>query len=551
MQILDLDNESKFQPSCLYKELRFNSVKYLIDKDVFLVVTATNLETENLHKFLLPIPDFDKIVKCYYGNLTYYFGIFGKYKVVHVQCSMGSIAPSSSIATVNEALSVFCSKAVIMIGIAFGIDNKKQNIGDVLVAESILPYNSKRVGSDHEIHRGSEILSGPVLLNRFRSVKDWHYLLKDSVHAEILFSKIMSGEELIDNFDYREKLKSAYPDSKGGEMEGAGLYSACYSKKIECILVKGICDFADGEKGKNKKNNQDSAMLSAIDLCLNLFNSETAFSSLGIEPYTRKSTEMHEVKDVLFEFYDQKHERFYVERDNDLRFAAILRQFGAWICGPSGCGKSNLIVRNLIKHNKDFVQVDLSPRIGTGTEKFFEEILHVILQKNGRDLQMPISFDDCLKRIISLLEECYSNKEVIIFIEEIPISEDLEQQEFAQKLFALLISKNLKENLSGVKFFLSSIDNPKKFITPFQKKIHQQVSFLELEYWNEKDMLLLIDVLFTALNINLEQSLIDEVLLRSKGSPRFVKKFVRTIVAIDKYDEETVRFYLGEVEREF
>jgi hypothetical protein len=42
-------------------------------------------------------------------------------------------------------------------------------------------------------------------------------------------------------------------------MEGTGLYVACENKKVDWILVKGICDWADGNKAQEKESRQKTA----------------------------------------------------------------------------------------------------------------------------------------------------------------------------------------------------------------------------------------------------------------------------------------------------
>ena len=537
-----------------YQELDFENVKYLVDDNLILLVTATELETLFTHKSLTPLPKYKKIIKSYFGNLTYYFGVFGKYKVVHVQCSMGSVSPSSSIITVKESLELLKSKALLMVGIAFGIDNNKQNIGDVLVAESVLPYESQRIGESDTIQRGIEIPSSQLLLNRFKNIRDWNYKLSDSKNTEIIFTRVMSGEVLVDNLEHRELLKRTYPDSKGGEMEGAGVYSACSSSKTktDCILIKGICDFADGEKGKNKQQNQTTAISSALDLCSILFLSDTAFQDLNIFPYTvNMDVCQEEVNNVLFDFYDQNKEKFYLERSKDTDFIGFLNQFGVWIHGPSGCGKSNLIARNLVKNNLDFIQIDLSPCIGQTPEELINEILYSLSERIGdTNPSKPSTFNECSKKIIALLEENFRDKEIIIFIEEIPLGKDADFKIFAEKLFSLLTSKNLKQGLEKVKFVLSCIHNPTKYINDFQKKIYQQITFLELGYWEEGEIKALLKIIFQGLSLNIEQNVIDALIKRSKGSPRFVKKFFRSAISINKFDKESLLLILDDTERE-
>ena len=237
-----------------YTEIECEKIEHLLNDELILLVTATDLETEFTHKNLKPITGYTNIIQVFEGNYTYYFGMFGLYKVAHVQCTMGSISRASSIMTVSTALTKLKSKIVVMVGIAFGVDDTSQKIGDVFISESIIPYNTKRVGSNKEISRGIEAQSSQILLDRFKNIKDWDHITSQDKKSEIIFTRLLSGEELVDNLEHRNNLIAKFSDSKGGEMEGAGVYSAC-GNKIDWILVKGICDFADGEKGKNKSGN--------------------------------------------------------------------------------------------------------------------------------------------------------------------------------------------------------------------------------------------------------------------------------------------------------
>lgn len=93
---------------------------------------------------------------------------------------------------------------------------------------------------------------------------------------------ILSGEVLIDNEEYRNELLEKYPDAIGGEMEGVGVANAALTRAKEWIVIKGICDFADGDKGKNKTQSQQLAAGAAASLCEFIFNHSYVFESLKI-----------------------------------------------------------------------------------------------------------------------------------------------------------------------------------------------------------------------------------------------------------------------------
>jgi hypothetical protein len=51
-------------------------------------------------------------------------------------------------------------------------------------------------------------------------------------------------------------------------MEGAGLYVASHHHKVDWIVIKAICDWADGEKGKNKSGRQKKAAQNAAQFLM-------------------------------------------------------------------------------------------------------------------------------------------------------------------------------------------------------------------------------------------------------------------------------------------
>lgn len=255
-----------------YTDRKIEDLTKILYNGIALIVTATETETSAMHNAMKPIANHDKLFQIHEGANTYYLGMFGKYIVAHVQCGMGSSGRESSIITIGDAINALKPRFVIMIGIAFGVDEEKQKIGDVLISEGIIPYNCKRIGDSITIHRGQNAPSSKTLLSRFKSIKTWEFLLDDGRKASKIPTQILSGEELIDNKRHRDALATQFPNAKGGEMEGAGVFAAC-DEKAPWILIKGICDFADGNKKNNKAQNQNMAIRSALSLCMELFNS--------------------------------------------------------------------------------------------------------------------------------------------------------------------------------------------------------------------------------------------------------------------------------------
>lgn len=539
-----------------YEEIELDKLTHLFNGSLILLVTATDIETEYTHGKLKPLNGYKSILRSFEGNYTYYFGLFGHYVVAHVQCAMGSVSRDSSIMTISTAIQKLKTNVVIMIGIAFGVNENKQKIGDVLVSESVRPYNIRRVGEKDTICRGVEAPASQLLLNRFKSfVSTWEHIIDSGLKSNLIFGRILSGEELVDNIEYRNKLLLELPDSDGGEMEGAGLYAAC-GNKIDWILVKGICDFADGKKGVNKKQNQKMAVEAALSVCSELFNSFYAFQDINIQPVNNIADnsllDNLTISNVLFDYYDASNEKYYIQRAKDDEFNDVLRHYCVWVYGPSGSGKSNLIIRNLIQNKVPHIQVNLAPYIGQDVESFFKEILYEISASvEGVYSQIqPQSFADCSKSLIFLLDKHYRNKELYIFVEEIPINSEKEHQQFAEKIFSLIISKSFNIGLTKIRFVLSSIEDPKLHITMIQQKIHQQMHFLQLNYWQEEEIVTLIDIILKEFKISLKPEFKVKLVNAAKGSPRYIKKFFRSVYTLNKTDDISLSLILRETTRD-
>jgi len=208
---------------------------------------------------------------------TYYVGKAGAFTAALLMCETGSVGRSGSTVSALAAVDVWNPLAMIMVGIAFGRDPQRQKVGDVLVADEIIPYETQRVGRDETVSRAKRTQVGPILLNRFRNAQNWTFRSPAGLPCNVHFGPVLSGEKLVDNTEFKERLFDEYPTAIGGEMEGAGLLAAGEIRKVEWILVKAICDWADGQKGKE---HQPFAAAAAADLVVTVLNEPTVLHGL-------------------------------------------------------------------------------------------------------------------------------------------------------------------------------------------------------------------------------------------------------------------------------
>ena len=230
------------QATLLSSYMAFPSSKALTSQsDCILIVTVTKVEA------LMVLEVFSKSAgesRRPTGNKTYYdLGVHGGVPVFMVQSEMGTATPSGALLTVRQAIQDLRAQAVIMCGIAFGLHPDKQELGDILVAKQLGCYEPQKIDLRRgQIPRGDRATCADRLLDRFRSGDiDWK-------GAKTHFGLVLSGEKLVNDPAFRDLLLEAEPEAIGGEMEGAGLYAAARDAKVDWILVKAICDWADGTK---------------------------------------------------------------------------------------------------------------------------------------------------------------------------------------------------------------------------------------------------------------------------------------------------------------
>lgn len=356
-----------------YKDVRKDEIK--LQALNVLIVSTTEVETRAFHSVMPKV-----INKVIVGEYTYYIGRVGKYEVCNVQChGMGSISPDSSAKTILAALKVWPHiKAVIMLGICFGFNEDQQDIGDVIVSKSIQNYETCRIGETEEIPRGVTYEADECLYNAFNNLAfSWEYIGIDGKKKELIFGAYVSGEKLVDNKKVRDSLHKKHPEAKAGEMEGNGMVMACKLAHVAWIMVKAICDFADGNKGEDKENRQKIAAAASANCCAAVLEQEMAFESLGICSCTTgiEKAAKTENGDVLFnsetimtndlQSYTIVPDALYVERAADQQLHRIVEsmQRPGYVLVSRQMGKTNLLLRAKRKWEnvKDlYVYVDMS-----------------------------------------------------------------------------------------------------------------------------------------------------------------------------------------------
>jgi nucleoside phosphorylase len=221
----------------------------------------------------------------------YHLGMIGTDRVASIQVEIGAFGAGGSASSCIQARAETRATALILIGTAFGIARSEQQVGDVLVSESVFLYDDRHAvdgptpgrfeTSLHAVGRAIDrttaerwtvarkvrALSGPgytvqygptsrraasgAWVSRFRRLADeWR---RTGETGRIIVGTLLSGGSRIESARFRDDLVAAIPkmDSPliGGEMEAMGAISAANADEQDpgWIVVKGIADFADAQ----------------------------------------------------------------------------------------------------------------------------------------------------------------------------------------------------------------------------------------------------------------------------------------------------------------
>lgn len=507
----------------------------------FLILTVTERETNMLMPLISPISDMGLIEAEHEGRL-YTLGKIGQFNIIHCKCSdMGTQEIGSSTLITRNALSDWpCIKGVAMVGIAFGMYDEdsevvsKQHFSDVLVSRKIYPYENQKLKDGQKEYRGEWHEANETFVKAFEEIsRTWSVcnLYNEDVHIEV--SPLLSGEKLYDDKIERDKLKLTFKEARGGEMEGIGLASACEDAGIPWILLKGICDFGDGNKGKEKHDRQDSAARAAAmalqsalqreDLLLSLCNNKKS------QFYYQPNRQIEDL--VLFDDYNLDCEPFYLKRPVDDLIHNATKVKGCWVFGKSGVGKTVALIRSLELMEVKSVFIDMATLVNQPTERMFRYVYEEICDyfettPDGQYQQLH----EFAKAIADVIEQYVDQDEFYIVIEEIPLSKEHGKQftEFVQQLCSLIISRHIKNCRVTIKFMLSSIASPLNAIHDIQQKVNRYLRFVEMKEWNNDECLELWGVITDEIDYQLEGLSASEFVEAMALSPRRIKDCLRS-----------------------
>ena len=173
-------------------------------------------------------------------NMKVALGLFAERKAAIAWTEQGASCERD----IRKVLSWFPNtKAILGVGMAYGMDRNAVKLSDVLVSSQIANF-SNRLGSHGEV-----VDTKATLKNVFcEGNTKWTFpCTKSNRLAQVFVGQLASGPFLLNDPTIKQRIQQ---QCKGGEMEGWVLYThiAKGYPNLEVIIIKGVADYADGLK---------------------------------------------------------------------------------------------------------------------------------------------------------------------------------------------------------------------------------------------------------------------------------------------------------------
>ncbi len=150
------------------------------------------------------------------------------------------------------------AQGIVQVGMAFGIAPRSQQLGDVLISTSLIPYDNRDVRAAPKDQEGYIVDYSQANRQPAREFLV-RLFLREQIRGGHSFGvqvgAMLSGAARIHSGRFRDEVVNGVPGGDdpiiGGEMEGVGLLAASTASDdpIWCV-VKGISDFADEDEGR-------------------------------------------------------------------------------------------------------------------------------------------------------------------------------------------------------------------------------------------------------------------------------------------------------------
>ena len=271
-------NESKEEIVNLNTSCSKNIICDAVKGNAILVITANPIELGIFmrNSFIL----FNKIETYTYKQYEYHVIDVYKYTIIHVHTN--GTGDERARRAINAAYKLFGMKIriVVLLGICYGIDLRRQKVGEVIISDSVLGYRinfREKDANPYNISFEPE-LEFEIVPNRMRtetiktrlSVRSFENSLLAVANSKLRIivqsGKVLSSNCLMSSRVVKQALLEAFgtakPQPMAGEMEGSGIFKSNIFENEETfdnwIIIKAICDWGESKNllSTNEEDNE-------------------------------------------------------------------------------------------------------------------------------------------------------------------------------------------------------------------------------------------------------------------------------------------------------
>jgi hypothetical protein len=240
--------------------------------------------------------------------------------------------------------------------------------------------------------------------------------------------------------------------------------------------------------------------------------------------------------------YKPSYEEFYVTRQADRIFTNCLKSpKNAWIYGRSGVGKTVFCSRNIAKSGFSSFYCYLNAASNTQDADSLLELIseNITLKYEAESQNFYYKGNNVIKKLVKLLQTVFGGRDMVICVDEVPISNDVVFKEFISKIGAICTEyANSNEDNNEIKFIISTINNPKLFSSR-DGKMSGSFMFVELPEWSEQEIRDLYNAICSKIQFALTKEE-ENLLLSLSRTPRVVKDSLYQYIIQNKAQEFSV-----------
>lgn len=239
-------------------------------------------------------------------------------------------------------------------------------------------------------------------------------------------------------------------------------------------------------------------------------------------------------KNPLFQAFSYSNESFYYNREVDNTFTSILDGSNVWVYGDKGVGKTTLIQRNIIKKECILYYIDLSSYKDITTESLLEEIYSEVLYRitgEFADLRRGLPQQDIVKNICHNLLLLGEDEMHCIVVDEYHDNcpEMLDEIIGTATAIANTYKNSNFKSAGNVRFVFSSLIFRKQKNSIIASRFSENFCVLHMPKWQDNDLEMLLELINDNLDIELNNDQISEIILYSSGTPRELKRILKSI----------------------